>query len=241
VTERGCRRENLGLGLGLGWTVTPILLAWIVSESGRQSFTDRYVIVSLPGAAILLAQVIDRMRPRALGLFAVVYLTIFHAGLLAGNYHVQIDDYRDATRMILTTAHPGDCLTFQSNDGRLLYDYYAIRLSAGHRSGYFSPPQVMPAATVGNPLLVLEYNDLQPAQLNFAQNPTGVADITPRCGRVFILLSHYGTPTGPPSQVQSYHDLEHLTNDLRVYYRTQTVTQYPGMFVQVFIRTHLPK
>ncbi|HET6874824.1 MAG TPA: glycosyltransferase family 39 protein, partial [Acidimicrobiales bacterium] len=87
LVDRGCQPQNLGLALGLAWLVMPVLLSWIASDTGHPSFLDRYVILSLPACSVVLGLVAVSVRPRALGLFGVVYLTIFRAGLLVGSYH----------------------------------------------------------------------------------------------------------------------------------------------------------
>lgn len=240
LADNGCTAANLGPSLFLGWAVVPMLLAWLVSETGREAFIDRYVILSLPGVALFVAHTLMTLGPRGLGLFVAAYLTIFHAGLLAGNYADQIDDYRGATTLVLSQARPDDCVTFQSNGGRVLYDYYDTRLTARDPTRYHSPPQVLPNALNGDPSTVLTYNGLTIAALYLAQQPAPVAQAAVYCQRIFVVESHTGSPTGPLAQVQMYYSLIHLEDDLRLYYRLGSDKIFPGVVVTVWDRVRVP-
>ena len=234
IVERGCTSLNLGLGLSLAWLVLPPVLAWIVSESGRPDFIDRYVILSLPATAAMVSLVVVRVEPRVLGAFAVVYLTIFRAGVLVGSYHVPLDDYRSATQLILADAIPGDCITFSSGEGRILWDYYSARLPAAE----FVPGQVLPDAVNGNPGVVLGYVSQPEAAIRRYQQLINVKQASHHCARMWLLLSHYGSPTGPPDYRYLYQSFQGLTLHIGRYYQSGFHVNYPG--VEVFFWTRFP-
>ena len=236
IVDRGCTQLNMGLGLSLAWLVLPPVLAWIVSEAGRPSFLDRYVILSLPGAAAMVALVAIRAKPRMLGLFVVVYLTIFRAGVLAGSYHVPIDDYRSAAKLILADALPGDCITFSSGPGRILWDYYSARLPA--RS--YVPGQVMPDAVNGPPAVVLSYSNQPEARLRAYQHLVNVKQASRHCAHIWLLMSHYGNPTGSAEYRYLYESLHSLNLNLAQYYSEDRHVTYPGVEVTFWTRIRLP-
>lgn len=233
ITERGCRPENLGLGLGLAWLLIPAVIDWLVSETGRQAFSDRYLILSLPAAALVLALVLDTVRPRALGLYAAAYLIIFHAGLLIQTYPYQLDDYRDSTKFVLSEARPGDCVTFEINDGRALYDYYVSQFTAGDNRRYVVPVQVLPLDVVTSSTLVdFLYEALGNQQIYDSQTPAKVAAIAPYCKRVFVVESH----TGGSTDSASYDLLQHLRGSLEQYYSRAGTKVFPSVDIQIFDR-----
>jgi hypothetical protein len=99
---------------------------------------------------------------------------------------------------------------------------------------------VLPPAVNGNPYVVLLFNDYSPGQLYEGQKPGPVAAVTPSCPRMFVMESHFGSPTGSLSQRAKYLSLENLNQSLRLYYRTQTIKVFAGVAVQVFTRVSLP-
>lgn len=232
VVEHGCTQMNLGLGLSLGWLVLPPVLAWIVSESGRPDFIDRYVILSLPATAAVVALVVVRFEPRVLGLFALVYLTIFRAGVLVDSYHVPLDDYRSPTKLILADARPGDCITFSSGAGRILWDYYSARLPADQ----FVPGQVLPDALNGTPAVVLDFVSQPEARIRAYQRRVNVKQAAPHCARLWLMMSHYGTPTGTADYRYLYQSFLALTLNIGRYYEAGFHVNYPGVEVMFWTR-----
>ena len=233
IVERGCGPTNLGLGLGLAWLIGPPLLAWLVSETGRPDFLDRYLMVSLPAAAVVLALVLARLRPGALGLFALVYLTIFRFGVLVPTYQNSLDDYAGATRYVLAHARADDCITFASNQGRVLFDYY----SSG-RAG--APLQVLPRAVNGSPALILQYNSMPTSEIYNLEQPPFVARAALTCQRIWLLQSHQGSPTGSPASRQLYRTLDALQNNLSRFYRKGSIHYQPRVTLILYERVRRP-
>ena len=230
--ENGCRSENLGLALTLAWLVMPVLASWLGSETGHPSFLDRYVIVSLPAASAVVALVAVRIEPRALGAFAVVYMTIFRGGLVVHAYHYQIDDYRAATAYVLSETRPGDCITFSSDGGRMLYDYY----SAGHRR---APLQELPPASNGPPKVVAAFQNFPVDVYTKLQSPPYVSQISSVCSRFFVMTSHLGTPSGSPSYRQTFSSYMQLETSLATDYRKVGGQAFTNVTMEVWNRVHV--
>jgi mannosyltransferase len=236
IVERGCTPMNMGLGVSLAWLVIPPVLSWVVSETGHPDFLDRYVILSLPAAAATVALVVIRANPRLLGMFVVMYLTIFRAGVLVGSYHVPIDDYRSASKVILAEARPGDCITFSSGPGRILWDYYSARRPA--RS--YVPAQVLPDAVNGRPAVVLAYTNQPEALIRRAQHLVNVKQASLSCRHIWLLMSHYGNPTGNATYRYLYQSLHSLELNLAQYYSEDRHLTYPGVEVTFWSRVRNP-
>ena len=236
LVERGCTAGNLGLGLCLAWLTVPPVLSWIVSESGRPDFLDRYLILSLPATAAVVALVAVRLDPRMLGLFIVVYLTIFRAGLLVQSYHWPLDDYRDATRTVLASAQRGDCITLTSNQGRTLWDYYSARITRIDGRNPYVPPQELPLARNGTPVVVLGFNDMPIGEINAFQADVYVRETTAICKRMWLFSSHSGSPNGPPALREEYQSMQALRTNLSHYYRPVKGYPFPGVGVFLYDR-----
>lgn len=240
LVDRGCTRSNLGLGLGLAWLVLPPIVSWLVSETGHPDFLDRYLILSLPAASLVIAVVLGRIRPRSLGLFGLTYLLIFRFGVLAPSYSVPLDDFSTATAELLAAARPGDCVTIASNQARTLYDYYSGRLARASGGRLTEPVQVMPFAVNGSPQVVLAFNDLPPGDYLNSQQPQFVAQAATGCRRIWLFQSHVGSPTGSATSQLFYRSLLRLEKNLQLYYRPAGQFNYPGVAVTLFDRARLP-
>ena len=108
----------------------PIVIVLAVSMI-KPIFVDKYLLESLPFAVLLLAAGLDRLRPRALSLGALVLILAvsIHADVA---YHRQSDkdDWRAATRYVVTSAQPGDAALFFPRFVFAPYDYYRGSLHA---------------------------------------------------------------------------------------------------------------
>ena len=236
IVDRGCTQLNLGLGLSLAWLVLPPVLAWIVSEVGRPDFLDRYVILCLPATATAIALVLIRIPPRVLGMFAVVYLTIFRAGVLVGSYHWPVNDYRGVTREILTQTRLGDCITFSSSPGRMLWDYYVPRIEKSAGGTYYAPPQILPVAHNGAPATVLHAASIPDILIRRAQSRAQVGYAYPYCSRIWLFQSHAGSPTGSAADRTLFQSLSDLKRNLGLYYRPASQTSNGGLAVIAYDR-----
>lgn len=240
LVDRGCAGSNLGLGLGLAWLVLPPIASWLVSESGHPDFLDRYLILSLPAAAVVMALVLDRLGPRTLGLFGLAYLTIFRFGVLAPSYSVPLDDFSTATARVLSSARPGDCVTVFSNQARVLYDYYSGRMATAGKGRFYVPIQVLPYAFNGTPYVVLQFNDVPPATITAFQTPEYVTQAAKPCRRIWLFQSHAGSPTGSPTSRLFYTSLLTLEQNLKAWYHPADIDSYHGVTVSLFDRFRVP-
>lgn len=235
LVEHGCTPFNLGLGLSTAWLVIPYILLWIVSETGHPDFIDRYLMVSLPACSAMVALVLIRLEPRLMGMFVVVYLTIFRAGLLIPSYHSSLEDYRDATKAVLTEARPDDCITFSSNLGRLLWDYYSARDESDVDGRFSVPTQVLPPAHNGGLAVVQAYNNLPDSLIVEAQSPAAVAGVSKTCKRIWLFESQYGNRGGSTTARERFAELLNVEKNLSVRYHPKQVMTFTGVIDALYI------
>lgn len=235
------RQESFGLAVALMWLVVPFLLCWIVAEMGRPDFLDRYVVESLPAAAIVLAMVLDRVRPAVFGYLGLVYLIAFRFGALIPTYGISVDDFAGGARTVLDGARPGDCITFDSSYVRFLYDYYVIHDSKpGHRQ-VSAPYQVMPPYTNRlSPGDVLGGLNIPTRAVASWQTPNGAKFTAYYCPRLWLFVSHAGAPNGTKTTVALYNQLRGLQRDLAAYYAPRQSTNLAAVSVVLYQRTHRP-
>jgi hypothetical protein len=105
IGRRKTRRESWRPMLAASWLIIPPVLSWVISELGRSMFEARYLLLSLPGMALLLAWLImsigeltwdpaasvarggrlaDRWRPRMTTRPVTASPRLFALALLAG-------------------------------------------------------------------------------------------------------------------------------------------------------------
>jgi hypothetical protein len=236
LVDHGCTPYNLGLGLSLAWLISPSVLAWIASETGHPDFLDRYVILSLPGAAATVALVLIRIRPRLMGVAGLIYLTIFRAGVLIPSYHYSLDNFRYASSYIVERTRPSDCITFSSNAARILWDYYTGRVeAAGHRRPVL-PTQELPLVADTSPAGILSVNDLSQVSIDYFQGANFVAETHVVCTRMWLFESHAGRATGSPGSVALYRSLLALEHNLGEYYHPVNHLLTVGVEVTLYDR-----
>ena len=242
VARRGPTEDNFGRAVALSWLLAPPLFAWAISEIDRPVFLDRYLIVSLPAAAIVIAMVLVRVRPRAVGFFGLIYLTVFRFGVLVPSYNKPLDNFAGATRVVLAHARSSDCIAFYQNSARTLYDYYSVHLTVSrshHRAPL--PRQIMPPAPSGdNPATVDYYANASPGEIALYQTPAAIAATASFCPRLWLLESHAGSPTGPSHQRASYDYLVALRQKLLANYTPPTNYDLGGVGLQLYRRNPTP-
>jgi mannosyltransferase len=109
----------------------PILLVLIASII-KPIFVDKYLIECLPFVVLLVAVGVERLRPRALSLGALLVLLAISAHALVGYYQrYDKDDWRAATRYVLDSARDGDALMFFPRYGIDPFEYYRVRRASG--------------------------------------------------------------------------------------------------------------
>ena len=117
--------------LVVSWLVLPTALAFSGSFI-KPVFVSRYLIVSLPALALLVALGLSEVRPRTLahGLTGLLVLLAVPA-LDRVYFDSPKENWRDATSFILSQAQPGDAIVFHSPWVEEPYNYYAAKSTAG--------------------------------------------------------------------------------------------------------------
>jgi uncharacterized membrane protein len=129
----GTRRWSLALLLL--WILLPVMTVFVFSVAIKPLFVDRYFIVCLPAAVLLMARGLALLIQRARLLGVVVSLIVI--GLtIPGHLHwygsPPKQDWRSATRWVAGNATAKDAVLFaDSNETRGPFDYYWGRLHPG--------------------------------------------------------------------------------------------------------------
>jgi 4-amino-4-deoxy-L-arabinose transferase-like glycosyltransferase len=188
----GRTRANFPLALALSWMAVPPLIAYAISSLGPHDvFVDRYMMDSLPAAAAVVAVALARVEPRAVGVFGLIYMTVFRFGVLAPSYGKPLNDFATATSIVLDNARPGDCVTFDVQSGYVLFDYYVLRDTAAESDPvlpaeafpYIPQPWHVPPPTV---TAIGDYYEAGVAVLQ--ANPAYVAKTALLCPRLWLLV-----------------------------------------------------
>jgi mannosyltransferase len=132
----GRRRIELGrtrwhFALVVAGATLPIALVLLVSIF-KPIFVDKYLIECLPFVVLLLAIGIERLRPRWLSLLTLLSILAICAVGLAKYYGGSStrDDWRAASRYIVSSARPGDAALFYPSFTSAPFEYYRARLAA---------------------------------------------------------------------------------------------------------------
>lgn len=119
-------------GFLLIWGLLPVALVFIISLRWPM-FVSRFLIFCLPPVVLLAADALTQIRSRVLFSAAVMLVlglsvngTYFYYRGRADAEHT--DDWRDATRYILSQAEPGDALLFSYSEEKLVFDEYLRQL-----------------------------------------------------------------------------------------------------------------
>ncbi len=160
----------------LCWLVLPIALVLAISLRWP-SFEPRFLIACIPPLVLLVADAVAQIRSKIL--FSTT-LMILLALSLSGTYAYyrgcadaeHTDDWRDATRYVLSQAQAGDAVLFSYSEERLAFDEYQRQL---HMIG--SPIHEFPEQTD------LELLTLRPSR----PSPDLLNNISAGYGRVWVL------------------------------------------------------
>ena len=129
----GRGHEAWHYALVLSGAALPIVLVLAVSII-KPIFVDKYLAECLPFVVLLVAVGVERIRPRALSVGALLLLLAISAHALVGYYRSSgKDDWRAATRYILDSAQEGDAALFFPRFGVDPFEYYRVqRDSSAH-------------------------------------------------------------------------------------------------------------
>jgi mannosyltransferase len=116
------------------WLIVPPVLLLVIS-SRWPVFEPRFLIVCIPPLLLLAANGLSQVRSKILfsaALMIVLALSVagvdyYYRGRIDNRY---TDDWRDATRYILSQAERGDAVVFTYSEEKLAFDEYRSRFHA---------------------------------------------------------------------------------------------------------------
>jgi len=175
--------ERWAFAVVLAWLVVPAGIALIVSVTDRPVLEPRYLSVCLPALALMAAAVIAT-APAAWVRGLVLGVIVLAAGgtdwALLTRYRKE--NWRDATRLILTASRPGDVIVFYAPYVRRAFDYYRDRPGPSR-----STPRVLyPSDQYSE----FRFGGTSTVTLGRALDSAAAAD-----GAVWLVLSHTASDT----------------------------------------------
>lgn len=171
----------------LCWLLFPPLLTLAVS-SIKPLFVARYFIFCLPALVLLVATGLTRLRSNWITATALSLLVILSLRGIAAYYKqdidIQRDDWRDASKYLLSHAEPGDALLFHVPMGRMPYEFYVSVLG----SPSFAPLVLYPRH--GDRITFLDFVE--------KPNDADLARLLPQHRRAWLVLTYAETQSGHP-------------------------------------------
>ena len=109
---RRSRQLAFGLAVAAAWVAVPLFGAFAVSQT-RPILTPYYLLVSLPGLAVLAAGAVTGMRSKAVSTAILVWLLVV-SGPPLRTWHraVSQEDWKDAAAFVVGHERPGDAIVF---------------------------------------------------------------------------------------------------------------------------------
>ena len=201
------------------WLFFPVLLTVAVSFA-RPLFLPRYFFFCLPALVLLAASGLARLR--SAWLLAPTFLFFFALSLRGTasyyqqDFDLQRDDWRAASRYLLTNARPGDALLFHIAMGRMPYEYYHSLLG------------IAPS----DPVVLYPHHADRITFLDFVEKPdySQLKRSLPQHQRVWLVLSQVEGSSGPDAVASS------LENLLRSDYAGAEQRNFPGLQVLLYSR-----
>ena len=219
------RSEAFALCLALAGVALMPIAVYLLSRLGHPLFVGRYFTPCLPFAALVLALPLARLRPRVLGLAALVALVALALGELVPTYGMNLDDWRSTTAAVLSLSAPGDCIGFDANDGFVDFSYYLAHDPAELARARGLVP-ILPADRLGSdPAIVERYASLSAAE---------VAALPARCGRLFLIESHDGSSRGSAEGRLIRADFLVMRERLGAAYAERIVRRFDGVSIYLF-------
>lgn len=166
------------LGVVYAWLVVPVVLAFGVSFYSPV-FISRYLIVTLPALALVAAIGVSRLPSRR-SLAAAVVVFVAAAGHSVAAYYTEpaLENWRDATRSVLSRAGNGDAVIIYVAHGRPAFEYYRDGMT-GTGAG---PTVVFPPDQPGFGMMEV-WSERKP-------DPALLGKVARRYRRVWLVLSH---------------------------------------------------
>ncbi len=177
------------------WLFLPVLLTLAVSWA-RPLFLPRYFIFCLPALLLLAAAGLARLRSAwLLAPALLVFVALSLRGTMSyyqQDFDLHRGDWREVSHYVLTHAQSGDAVVFHIAMGRMPYEYYHSLLGAASAPVVLYPHR-------GDRITFLDFVD----NLDMGQLERSL----PQYPRVWLVLSHAGTPTGLDSTAQTIENL----------------------------------
>ena len=171
----------------LCWLLFPALFTLAVSLV-KPLFVPRYFTFCLPALVLLVASGLTRLRSNWLIATALSLILILSLRGTAAYYKqdidIQRDDWRDATKYLLSHAEPGDALLFHVPIGRMPYQFYVSVWGA-------------PSST---PLVLYPRHGDRITFLDFVEKPNDaeLQRLLPQHKRAWLVLTYADTQSGQP-------------------------------------------
>ena len=122
----GRSEENWRKGLVVLWALLPVAIT--TAASLRQSvFAQKYLLICLPATVMLASLGARTLRQKYIGIALVVALCALSIGTDLRAANKSREDWRSASRAILSSAQPGDAIIFYPFYSRVAFEYYAKR------------------------------------------------------------------------------------------------------------------
>ncbi|MGI8493386.1 MAG: phosphatase PAP2 family protein [Acidimicrobiales bacterium] len=235
LRRHGRNSASFGPALMLSAFLVPLLAAAAISELGRPVFVDRYLIVCLPAATVVIAITITRLRPVACALHFLVCLMVFHVGVLVPTYGQPVEDFAGASAFVTSHAQIGDCIAFDRNGSRGPYDYYAARsLRRAHPTVSLS--QVLPRVPEDYQPKAVEQQVGSIGLFQESQNrtPALVAQTVRSCTRLWYMRADAGSSTGNAQERAQAAATGQLSSQLTEAYQERVVTTFTKVSVDLY-------
>jgi len=109
------------------WLLFPVIFVFLLSQL-KPFFLSRYFVFTLPALALLAACGVCRLRaPILIGLLLFAFAFFSMKGVshyYERDFDIAREDWRSATRYVVTNTQPGDAIVFHQPIGRMPYEYY---------------------------------------------------------------------------------------------------------------------
>jgi hypothetical protein len=230
--------------LVLGWLLVPGILAYVISELGHSMFEARYLLMSLPGVALLLAWMITGLwdlsaRSAVARNPAATRLARQRAGA------VMVTASRNAAR-VLAVALPIGLLTLRAialnpsygvstEPWRAATDEVVHLSLPGDCVAFYPLDSRMPFQyylpgdhAVPQPILpTAPWGQVHPYVEDYATLSAGqISHLPSRCGRVWLVASHQGHHDGTTVGTTHYNRYVALKSALGSRYRQSVTATY---------------
>ena len=229
VFKRRRTGNSFGFGLLFGWLLLPPLITYVLSVEVEPMFVDRYLLVALLPASMIIGVSLSRLRPWPVAVVAGLAVLLLRADMISPSYAVPLENWRQGVTNIASRSRPHDCIAFFIADGYTPFDYYArhLKLPVGRL-----PVPVLPASS---------WQQVKPYVLDPATiSPARMPGVVSSCPRIWLLSSHdSGFPPGPnirPYLVQVYDAHRALVSELDRSYRPTSTWGFPGVAVALYVR-----